>query len=173
MPRSTHALVAEVESEYDPNGSGAVSPAAVRPALAQAAADELGTITAVLMDAATNTTRAVWTTPACPECGTQFRQEVYVPDHKARVAAVEVLLREGLGRPAQAEERPAPTLPEDPALIEAMSWQDMQYLAATLLVDELVSLKRDGGEALLRGRIAALSESERRVLREALLEPAA
>src|SRR4051812_43544530 len=98
------------------NGSAAVTPAAVRPTLAQAAAeDELGTITAVLMDAATNTTRPVWTTPACPECRTQFRQEVHVPDHKARVAAVEVLLREGLGRPMQAEEPAKPSLPESVA----------------------------------------------------------
>ena len=130
-----------------------------------------GTITAVLMDAATNTTRPVWTTPACPECGTQFRQEVLVPDHKARVAAVEVLLREGLGRPAQAEEPTKPSLPESVVGMECMSWQDMRYFASTLLVDELLTVRRDGGEALLRQRVAALSDGERRVLREALLEP--
>jgi hypothetical protein len=152
------------------NGSGAVTPAAVRPALAQAAADELGTITAVLLDAATNTTRPVWTTPACPECGRQFRQEVRVPDHKARVAAVEVLLREGLGRPAQAEEPAKPTLPDSVAGIEAITWQDMQYFAATLLLDELLTVQRDGGQALLRERLVALSDGERCVLRDALLE---
>ena len=151
------------------NASAAVTPAAVRPALAQAAADELGTITGVLMDAATNTNRLVWATPACPECGTQFRQEVQVPDHKARVAAVEVLLREGLGRPAQAEEPAKPTLPDGVAGIEAISWQDMQYFAATLLVDEL-TVQRDGGQALLRQRVVALSDRERRFLREALLD---
>jgi hypothetical protein len=172
-PRTAAPLEAELESEYAANGSGAVNPAAIRPALAQAAADELGTITTVLMDAATNTTRPVWTTPACPECGTQFRQEVHVPDHKARVAAVEVLLREGLGRPAQAEEPTTPRLPENPAAVASMSWLDMQYLAATLLVDELLTVQRDGGEALLRQRVAALSDGERRVLREALDAPAA
>jgi hypothetical protein len=167
--RRAAPLEAETGSDYAVNGSGAVTPAAVRPALAQAAADELGTITAVLMDAATNTTRPVWTTPACPECGTQFRQEVLVPDHKARVAAVEVLLREGLGRPAQAEE-PPPRLPDTVEGIESMSWQDMQYFAATLLVDELMVIKREGGGALLRQRVGALSDGERRVLREALLD---
>ena len=111
-------LDAELGSVDAGNGSGAVSPAGVRPALAQVAADELATITAVLFDAATNTTRSVWTTPACPECGTQFRQEVYVPDHKARVAAVEVLLREGLGRPGQAEEPRAARPPETAAELE-------------------------------------------------------
>jgi hypothetical protein len=89
-PRATAPIDAQLDSEHVANGSAVVSPAAVRPALAQAAANELATITAVLMDAATNTTRPVWTTPACPECGTQFRQEVHVPDHKARVAAVVV-----------------------------------------------------------------------------------
>jgi hypothetical protein len=177
-PRQIAPVEAQLESQHasgvelSSNGSGAVTPAAVRPALAQAAADELGTIAAVLMDAATNTTRPVWTTPACPECGTQFRQEVHVPDHKARVAAVEVLLREGLGRPAQAEETTMPRLPESAAAVHSRSWEDMRYFAATLLVEELVSLKRDGGEAFLRGRIAALSESDRRVLRQAVLEPA-
>jgi hypothetical protein len=53
-----------------------------------------------------------------------------------------------------------------------MSWEDI-HLAATLLVDELLTVQRDGGEALLPGRVtAALSERERRVLREALPEPA-
>jgi hypothetical protein len=171
-PRQLAPLEAELESEYTANGSGAVTPAAVRPALAQAAAEELGTITSVLMDAATNTTRPVWTTPACPECGTQFRQEVHVPDHKARVAAVEVLLREGLGRPGQAEEPTKPRFPETAAEIGSMSWQDMQYFATTLLVDELVALQRDGGEQLLRSRVARLGDSERQVFREALAETA-
>jgi hypothetical protein len=46
-----------------------------------------------------------------------------------------------------------------------MSWEDMQYFAATLLVDELMLLERDGGAALLRERVATLNEGERRVLR--------
>jgi hypothetical protein len=52
-----------------------------------------------------------------------------------------------------------------------MSWQDLQYFAATLLADELLTVHRDGGERLLRERVATLSEAERRILREALLEP--
>jgi hypothetical protein len=167
-PRQRAPLAARPEASYESNVSGVVSPAAVRPALAQAAADELETITTVLLDAATNTTRPVWTTPVCPECGAQFRQEVHVPDHKARVAAVEVLLREGLGRPAQAEEPTTPKLPESAAAIASMSWQDMQYFAAALLVDELATVQRDGGETLLRDRVAALDADQRRVLRQAL-----
>jgi hypothetical protein len=40
-------------------------------------------------------------------------------------------------------------------------------------LDDLIALQRQGGEALLRERVAALSEGERRVLREALAEGAA
>jgi hypothetical protein len=122
----------QVESASEPNGSGARSPSGVRPALAQAAADELETIPGALLDAATNTTRPAWTTPICPECGTQFRQEVHVPDHQARVAAVEVLLREGLGRPAQAEAPATPRLPDTVEAVQRMSWEDMQHVFAAI-----------------------------------------
>jgi hypothetical protein len=117
------------------------------------------------MDAATNTTRPVWTTPACPECGTQFRQEIHVPDHKARVAAVEVLLREGPGRPAQAEEPATSRLPDSVEAVQRMSWSDMQCLFAATNVDEIAAVQRSGGEALARVKLAALSEGDRRVLR--------
>jgi hypothetical protein len=171
-PRPTAPLEAELKAQDASKASNGVTPASVRPALAQAAADELGTITTVLMDAATNTTRPVWTTPCCPECGTQFRQEVYVPDHKARVSAVEVLLREGLGRPAQAEDSPKPHLPESEAAIQSMSWQDLQHFAMALLVDELVAVRRDGGERLLRDRVDALTPDQRHALRDALEQAA-
>jgi hypothetical protein len=108
--------------------------------------------------------------PALPGVRHEFRQEVFVPDHKARVAAVEVLLREGLGRPGQAEEPTQPRPPESEAAVESMSWKDMQYLAATLLVDELAVLHRAGGERLVQNRVATLTESERRALRAALAE---
>ena len=39
----------------------------------------------------------------CPECGNGLRQEISVPDHGARIKAVETLLREGLGRVGEAE----------------------------------------------------------------------
>jgi hypothetical protein len=169
-PRAQKPIAAEVEVGFDLNGSCAVTPAAVRPALAQAAADELGTITAVLMDAATNTTRPAWTTPVCPECGTQFRQEVHVPDHKARVAAVEVLLREGLGRPAQAEELTSPKLPENVDAVARMSWNDMQHLAALLFADQIESVLTQGGREAARERLAELSDGQRQVLGETLAE---
>ena len=78
-------------------------PSAVRPALALTAAEEVETIRRVLLEAATNTSRESWATCTCPECGKGFRQEISVPDHGARIKAVETLLREGLGRVGEAE----------------------------------------------------------------------
>ena len=79
------------------------SPSAVRPALALTAAEEVETIRRVLREAATSTSRQSWATCTCPECGNGFRQEISVPDHGARIKAVETLLREGLGRVGEAE----------------------------------------------------------------------
>ena len=78
-------------------------PSAVRPALALTAAEEVETIRRVLLEAATSTSRQSWATCTCPECGKGFRQEISVPDHGARIKAVETLLREGLGRVGEAE----------------------------------------------------------------------
>ncbi len=91
-----------------------------------------------------------------------------VPDVRARVAAIELLLREGLGRAPQAEEKPAPRLPESAAAVEKMSWREMRSLAAILMFDDLVAIERRGADVVLRERVAALPESDRRVLREAL-----
>jgi hypothetical protein len=47
----------------------------------------------------------------------------------------------------------------------------MQVLFAATHVDEIAAARRSGGAALVRQKLAALSEGERRVLRDALLEP--
>jgi hypothetical protein len=88
---------------------------------------------------------------------------------RSRSQAIETLLAQALGRPGQAEEQPAPRLPESAAAIASMGWEDMQRFAATLFVDEFVAVQRDGSEALLRERVAALGDEQRRVLREALV----
>jgi hypothetical protein len=46
----------------------------------------------------------------------------------------------------------------------------MQALFAAIYVDEIAAVQRRGGEALVREKLLALSEGERRVLRDALLE---
>ena len=95
-------MLAETEP-LQPNASTSKSPSAVRPALALTAMEELETIRSVLLDAATSTTRETWATCTCPECGKGFRQEISVPDHGARIKAIQTLLREGLGRVGEAE----------------------------------------------------------------------
>jgi hypothetical protein len=52
-----------------------------------------------------------------------------------------------------------------------MSWDEMQALFAAIYVDEIAAAQRQGGQALVREKLAALSEEQRQVLREAVLEP--
>ena len=49
-----------------------------------------------------------------------------------------------------------------------MSWRDQQALAHALLVEEIAAVAHDGGKALMRNRIATLTNDERRLLQEAL-----
>jgi hypothetical protein len=131
-------------------------PSAVRPALALTAAEEVETIRRVLLEAASNTTRESWATCTCPECGKSFRQEISIPDHGARIKAVETLLREGLGRVGEAAGAPAVTLPRDQADVERLTWSQMKALAEIHEPD------------LIRLEVASLSAPQRNVLREAL-----
>jgi hypothetical protein len=133
----------------------------------------LNEIQRALLDAAVGATREQMLRVECPDCGRRHWVSAQMPDVRARVSAIELLLREGLGRAPRAEEPATPRLPETAAGIESMSWQDMQYFAATLLVDELMAVQRDGGEALLRDRVAELDDQQRRVLCRALADTAA
>jgi hypothetical protein len=145
------------ESEpLEPGSSEPASPSAVRPALALTAAEEVETIRRVLLEAATSTSRESWATCTCPECGKSYRQEISVPDHGARIKAVETLLREGLGRVGEAPEAPPATLPRDQADVEKLSWSQMRALAEIYEPD------------LIRLEIASLSDAQRGLLHEAL-----
>jgi hypothetical protein len=84
--------------------------------------------------------------------------------------AIETLLAQALGRPGQAEEQPAPRLPTNVAAVKELGGEEMQYLFAATFVDEITAMQREGGEAMLRERVEALSRDERRALREALAE---
>jgi hypothetical protein len=81
--------------------------------------------------------------------------------------------QQGLGRAREAEQNPTPRLPLSAAAVTRMSWQEQQLLAEILYVDEIAAVLRHEGEAVLRERIAALSERERRVLHEVLADLAA
>jgi len=56
--------------------------------------------------------------------------------------------------------------------IKTMSWKDMQCLFATIYVNEIAAVHRDGGEALVCEKFVNLSQDQRNVLRAALAEPA-
>jgi hypothetical protein len=145
-----------------------VDPATVRPGLAQAAAESFETLKTSLLEAAGSAAKPVWLTVECTGCGKRSRVEAPVPDVRARVAAIELLLREGLGRPGTAEEISSPRMPATVEALNAMSWDEMQALFAATYVDELAAVQRNGSAALVREKLDALSEGERRVLREAL-----
>jgi hypothetical protein len=100
-----------------------IDPARVRPLLAAAAAENVEQLTASLLEAAGSAVKPVWVTVECSGCGERSRVEAPVPDVRARIAAIELLLREGLGRAPQAEEAPILRLPDTAAEIEKMGWR--------------------------------------------------
>ena len=103
----------------------------------------------------------MWVTTACSGCGKKQRVEVKIPDVRSRVAAIELLLREGLGRPPQAEEAASPRLPRTAEAVEKLGWDDMKMIFATQFASEIAAVTEDGGDALLRERVAALDEDQR------------
>jgi hypothetical protein len=115
----TITAVSADESAVSSKGSAvsarrSADPSTVRPRLAEAAAENVDDIRRTLLEAATSASKPAWVELECTDCGNRKRVEVPIPDVRARVAAIELLLREGLGRPAQAEE-PA-SLPQLPTL---------------------------------------------------------
>jgi hypothetical protein len=155
------------------NGSEQTAdPSSIRPALAQIAAENLGGLQPALLDAALSATTTRWATVTCGDCGARSRAELPVPDVRSRLQAIETLLAQGLGRPGQAEEQLTPRLPASVAAVEEMAWDEMQALFAAIYVDEIATVHRDGGESLVRQKLAELPEDARRILRDALLEPA-
>lgn len=148
-------------------GNGHVAPADIRPSLAAAAARSLEETQTPLLDAALGASREQWVTVQCPNCGSSKRHEISVPDVRSRVAAIELLLREGLGRPAQAEETtPLPRVPETRAAIEALPWSDLQALV--LAYPEVENLPEPERKPWLLGRWRGLSKADRDAFRAAL-----
>jgi len=168
---STLRVVSESGEPEPTNGAARVTaadPTTVRPLLAAAAAENVEQLTASLLEAAGSAVKPVWLTVECSGYGERSRVEAPVPDVRARVAAIELLLREGLGRAPQAEEPPAPRMPQTVEEVCSLSWEQMQLLATALFVDEIAAVARKRGEALVREKLAALSEGQRRLLRQAL-----
>jgi hypothetical protein len=145
-------------------------PSAVRPALALTAAEEVETIRRVLLEAATSTSRQSWATCTCPECGKGFRQEISVPDHGARIKAVETLLREGLGRVGEAEVA-EPRMPSTVAEVEALSWSEMKFIFAISFAQAIRAFV-DQGEDALRSELERWEPGARATVARALAEVA-
>jgi hypothetical protein len=145
-----------------PTGHGrhSADPATVRPRLAEAAAESVEDIQRTLLDAATSASKPAWVEFECSDCGKRKRVEVPVPDVRARVAAIELLLREGLGRPAQAEERSTlPRIPEMQAEVEALGWDQLKALV--LAYPEIEYLPETKREQWLVSRWVGLTQTER------------
>jgi hypothetical protein len=157
-------------SRWSPASPEPASPSAVRPALALTAAEEVETIRRVLLEAATSTSRESWATCTCPECGKGFRQEISVPDHGARIKAIETLLREGLGRVGEAEV-PTPRMPSSVAEVEAMSWQEIKLVFA-LSHARAISAFVERGDVAVRAEVEQWEPEVRASIARALAEVA-
>ena len=139
----------------------------MRPRLAEAAAESVEDIQRTLLDAATSASKPAWVEFECSDCGNRKRVEVPVPDVRARVAAIELLLREGLGRTAQAEEPPAlPRIPETKAEVEALGWEQLKALA--LAYPEAECLPEEKRKPWLYERWVGLTQADRDAFRAAL-----
>jgi hypothetical protein len=148
--------------QFASSGNGGVSPSDVRARLGEVAAEHLDALEAVLLQTAVGATMRRWVSIECKGCGLDARYEVEVPDHRARLDAVEKLLQQGLGRAREAAEPPSsPRLPQTPAEAEQLSWDDLRRLADLHHLED-----RDD----LRGRLEALSPEQRDILRATLLE---
>jgi hypothetical protein len=145
-------------------------PSTVRPLLAAAAAENVEQLKASLLEAAGSAVKPVWLTVECSSSGERSRVEAPVPDVRSRVSAIELLLREGLGRPATAEEVRSPRMPVDVDAVRTMGWEEMQALFAATYAEEIAAAQQRGGKALMREKLAALTVGQRSVLREALDE---
>jgi hypothetical protein len=124
----------------------------------------------VLLEAATSTTRETWATCTCPKCGKGFRQEISVPDHGARIKAIETLLREGLGRVGEAEvtELQMPTTADE---VKNLSWDDLNLVFALTHVTEIRAVV-DNGDDALRSELDRMGPETRATLARFLAEVA-
>jgi hypothetical protein len=134
------------------------------------AAEAVETIRRVLLEAATSTMRETWATCTCPECGESFRQEISVPDHGARIKAVETLLREGLGRVGEAEVA-EPRMPNSVAEVNALSWDEMKFIFAISYAQAIGAFVELGDDAL-RAELERWEPEARATVARALAEVA-
>ena len=76
-----------------------------------------------------------------------FRQEISVPDHGARIKAVETLLREGLGRVGEAE-IVEPKVPQSVEELRNLSTAELELMVALGYAAQIRAIVDDGDDAL-------------------------
>ena len=103
-----------------------------------------------------------------PDCGKSFRQEISVPDHGARIKAIETILREGLGRVGEAEV-PTPRMPSSVAEVEAMSWNEMKLVFALSHAQAIRGFAEHGDDAV-RAEVDRWEPEARAAVARALAE---
>lgn len=157
-----------VEAEVVEVVRKAIGPDEVRPKLAAAAAENLDDLQKALLETALGALHEHTVTLTCPDCGMTSRHQVATPDPRARLQAMDLLFREGLGRAPQSEPAPQQSLPDTPEKIKRMGWQEMEQLAARLELDSLKSALDAGAEKSLRAGIEKLTSAQRELLEKAL-----
>ena len=90
--------------------------------LAQLVADNLSELQQALLEAALSATTTRWATVTCSGCQTRSRTELPMPDMKARLQAIQLLLSESLGKAPTAPELPTPQMPTNVAAVKTMDW---------------------------------------------------
>ena len=95
-----------------------------------------------------------------------FRQEISVPDHGARIKAVETLLREGLGRVGEAEVV-EPKIATSIAEVQALGWNELSLIFATTYAPAIRAVADHGDEAL-RTELQSWEPESRAALARAL-----
>ena len=93
-----------------------------------------------------------------------------MPDHGARIKAVETLLREGLGRVGEAEGA-EPRMPASAAEVEALSWSEMKLIFA-ISYAQAISAFVDQGDGALRSEVERWEPDARTAVARALAEVA-
>jgi hypothetical protein len=81
---------------------------------------------------------------------------VHIADVRSRVAATELLLREGLGRPAQAEEPAVAQLALQRRGSKQMSWTDLQVVCALQFADRVTNATAGEAGRVIRERLTEL-----------------
>ena len=91
-----------------------------------------------------------------------------MPDHGARIKAIETLLREGLGRVGETQvvEPKTPTTAEE---VKALSWDELNLVFAMTYANEIRTVIDEGGDAL-RSTLQKWEPESRAVLTRALAE---